>query len=107
MTKDSRTRTQKLVAAVKRGQERRRELTAEEKALVEAMQQRALSEEVKQDFDDIENLLASAIARAVGEYAMRKGDTDMARQAFIEMARRHAVRPEWFIEQLEKAKGMR
>jgi hypothetical protein len=68
------------VAAVKRGQERRK-LTAEEEVMVDDMQQRVLSEEAKQDFDDVENLLASAIARAVGEYAMRKGDTGMAVEA--------------------------
>ncbi len=106
MTEDTRTQVQKLMAAAKRIN-KRRQLSAEEKTLVEAMQQRVLSEEVKQDFDDIENLLASAIARAVGEYALRTGDTDMARQAFAEMARRHTVRPDWFIEQLEKAKGLK
>jgi len=44
VTKDSRTRTQKLMAAVKRGQERR-QLTAEEQALIEAMKARVEAED--------------------------------------------------------------
>lgn len=42
--KDNRTRTQKLLAAVKRGQERRK-LSAEEEALVDAMRRRVEAEE--------------------------------------------------------------
>lgn len=42
--KDNRTRTQKLMAAVKRGQERRK-LSAEEEALVETMRRRVEAEE--------------------------------------------------------------
>lgn len=44
MTADNRTRTQKLMAAVKRGQERRK-LSAEEEALVETMRRRVEAEE--------------------------------------------------------------
>ena len=52
MTKDKRTRTQKLMAAVKRGQERR-QLTAEEQALVEAMRQRVEAEDAGPEMVDV------------------------------------------------------
>lgn len=52
MTDDNRTRTQKLMAAVKRGQERRK-LSAEEQALVEAMRQRVEAEDAGPEMVDV------------------------------------------------------
>lgn len=50
--KVNRTRTQKLLAAVKRGRERRK-LSAEEQALVEAMRQRVEAEDVGPEMVDV------------------------------------------------------
>lgn len=52
MTDDNRTRVQKLVAAVKRGQERR-QLTAEEKALTDAMRARVEAKDAGPEMVDV------------------------------------------------------
>ena len=91
-----------------------RELTAEEHHIVAEILQRIEDEEAGKvqiqangEFNEVENLVANALALAVVMYAHRKGDSALAQEAFAEMARRHTVRPDWFIEQLEKAKGLK